>query len=307
MLKKITPFKSLLLLALLITGGHNALAENKAMDKQDSSSTPPSEIKAFCKELSKKLRTVKYQGCLDLELQTATSQSVEGRPLTYREYIPETIASVPKRPKGRILFLSGIHGDEYSSISITYLWMLAMLKHPESTEQHWLFLPLANPDGLLGKKPSTRMNANGVDLNRNFPSPDWEQLALPYWKHFYRKNKRRYPGPAPASEPETQWLVETIERFKPDAIISVHAPYGLIDYDGPEHAIPDNIGSLKHKELGTYPGSLGRYAGEYLNIPVLTLELHAAGTMPTEKEIFNIWQDIEKWAELKLKRKETDF
>ncbi len=265
------------------------------------------EIQQFCHALSKKLRTVQYQGCLNLNLQIASVRSIEGRPLTYREYVPETVESIPKRPKGRILLLSGIHGDEYSSISITYLWMLAMQKHPESTGQHWLFLPLTNPDGLFGKQPSTRMNARGVDLNRNFPSPDWEQLALPYWKYFYRQNKRRYPGSAPASEPETQWMVETIERFKPDAIISVHAPYGLVDYDGPEHATPDNIGGLQHKELGTYPGSLGRYAGEYLNIPVLTLELHAAGTMPTEKEIYSMWQDIERWATQKLIRKEEDF
>ncbi len=304
-----TTLKHAFLILCLMCGSQNLFASSKApIEKTPSpSSSPNQDIETFCKALSKKLRTVQYQGCLELDLQVSSSRSVEGRALTYREYLPDNIESVPKLPKGRILFLSGIHGDEYSSISITYLWMLSMLKHPESTQQHWLFLPLANPDGLFGRKPATRMNANGVDLNRNFPSPDWEQLAQAYWKHYYHQNKRRYPGESPASEPETQWMVKTIERFKPDAIISVHAPYGLIDYDGPEHATPNNIGGLKHKELGTYPGSLGRYAGEYLNIPVLTLELNAAGTMPSEKEIYNMWQDIEKWAQEKLTRKETDF
>ena len=262
------------------------------------------QIQSFCKEWAGKLRTVKYQGCLDLGLSIEDNhQSVQGRVLTYRHFKPQS----PEEPSangqensGRILFISGIHGDEYSAISITYLWLLNMIAHQHENRQHWLFLPLTNPDGLF-RDPATRINANDVDLNRNFPSPDWDELALDYWKNYYKSNKRRYPGPSAASEPETKWLVKVVEEFKPDAIISVHAPYGLVDYDGPDHAIPNRIGALKHRELGTYPGSLGRYAGEYLKIPVLTLELRAAGSMPSETEIYNMWKDIEHWTDTKIK------
>jgi len=254
-------------------------------------------IQDFCLDLSKKLRTVKYQGCLDLGLQETGFKSVQGRLLTERHFLPN--AKFKDLPKGRILFISGIHGDEYSAISITYLWMQNMLEHQADTRQHWLFFPLVNPDGLF-RSPATRINANNVDLNRNFPSPDWDELAIEYWTKYYRKNKRRYPGPSASSEPETKWLVKTIKEFKPDAIISVHAPYGLLDYDGPDHAVPNKIGGLKHRELGTYPGSLGRYAGEYLNIPVLTLELRSAGSMPNQKEIYTMWQDVEKWTMTKI-------
>ena len=251
----------------------------------------------YCKEWSKKLRTVKYQGCLDLDLEATPYRSVQGRLLTQRHFKPA--AKFKHIPEGRILFISGIHGDEYSAISMTYLWMQNMIKNQDQTRQHWLFFPLANPDGLF-RSPATRINANNIDLNRNFPSPDWDELALDYWKKFYKKNKRRYPGQSANSEPETQWLVKTIQEFKPDAIISIHAPYGLLDYDGPDHAVPNKIGGLKHRELGTYPGSLGRYAGEYLNIPVLTLELRSAGSMPNQKEIFTMWQDVEEWTMTKI-------
>ena len=267
--------------------------------------TDQENVEAFCQELANKLRTVKYQGCLDLNLGVeAHYRSVENRSLTYRHFVPKNFSesqfNANKEQSGRILFISGIHGDEYSAISITYLWMLNMLHHKEKNTQHWLFLPLTNPDGLF-KNPATRMNANKVDLNRNFPSPDWDELALDYWVKYYKRNKRRYPGPSASSEPETQWLVELIEEFKPDAIISVHAPYGLVDYDGPEHAIPNRIGALKHRELGTYPGSLGRYAGEYMQIPVLTLELRAAGSMPSDDEIYTMWRDIEEWTITKIR------
>ncbi len=306
-------FKKLTILLIFVTYqawslSVQASTEKHTLSPTEALNTEASEaIKAFCKEFSDKLRTIKYQGCLDLNLQSGTARSIENRLLTYREYTPSNVESIPFLPKGRILFISGIHGDEYSGISITYLWMMSMLKHAQNTHHHWLFLPLVNPDGLFRSDPATRENARGVDLNRNFPSPDWDELALKYWENYYHKNKRRYPGPTAGSEPENKWLVDTIERFKPDAIISVHAPYGLLDYDGPEHATPNKIGQLKHKELGTYPGSLGRYAGEYLNIPVLTLELASAGRMPNEDEIFQMWQDIEKWSQTKIEHKEIDF
>lgn len=260
------------------------------------------EMKAYCLEFSQKLRTVTYQGCLDFGLEASTFRSVENRLLTYREIIPAN----NNPPKGRVLFIGGIHGDEFTAISIGYLWLKAILSNPEYNQYQWLFLPLTNPDGLLQKR-GTRQNANGVDLNRNFPTPDWDELALKTWKNRFHKNKRRYPGPYASSEPETQWMTQLINRFKPDVIISLHAPYGILDYDGPEHATPYQIGDLKLKRWGTFPGSLGRFAGEYLNIPVLTIELRNAGTMPENTEILQMWQDIEDWINEKIETSEKDF
>jgi len=47
--------------------------------------------------------------------------------------------------------------------------------------------------------------------------------------------------------------------------------------------------------LGTYPGSLGNYAGINLNIPVITLELPHSWVMPSEAETSKIWEDIVSW------------
>lgn len=266
-----------------------------------TSASSSAEIISFCKALANKLRTVSFDGCQALQLNsTPYYKSAEGRALMIREVLPDD--TLP--PKGKILFIGGIHGDEYAAISLTYLWLQTLLS--DQSHYHWLFLPLANPDGLF-RNPATRPNANSVDLNRNFPSPDWEALALKTWRNHYHKNPRRYPGPNANSEPETQWMVNLIERFKPDAIISIHAPYGLLDYDGPEHAQPNQIGHLKHRALGTYPGSLGRYAGEYLNIPVLTLELKSAGRMPKPKEIRHMLTDLEAWVQAKIRQQETDL
>jgi murein peptide amidase A len=115
-----------------------------------------------------------------------------------------------------------------------------------------------------------------------------------YWIVKTNRDPRRYPGKGALSEPETQWLIDEINKFNPDVIVSVHAPHGVVDYDGPEDG-PYKLGRLYLSLLGTYPGSLGRYAGVHKQIPVVTVELPYAGIMPKPGEINDIWLDLVKW------------
>lgn len=246
------------------------------------------EIKSLCREIGNKLGSVSVANCDAHKMQTSGFNSVQNRSVAIKEYPPlDGVESL-----GRVLVIGGIHGDEYASISIAFKWM-QQLEQERDGRLHWRFIPLSNPDGLLRKK-SQRQNANGVDLNRNFPSSDWDRLALDYWHNKTYKNKRRYPGAKSASEPETIGLLKQIETFKPDIIVSIHAPYHLLDYDGPSKA-PKQIGDLHLHELGVYPGSLGNYGGLDLQLPVVTLELPSAGIMPKPKEIRHMWHDLNKW------------
>ena len=144
------------------------------------------------------------------------------------------------------------------------------------------------------RKKSRRTNANGVDLNRNFPTPNWVEESRRYWVYRTGRNPRRFPGLAPMSEPESEWLVMEIERFKPHAIIAVHAPHGIVDFDGPPKG-PGALGKLTPKLLGTYPGSLGNYAGVQRQLPVVTIEFASAGIMPEPREVSKIWRDLVGW------------
>ena len=56
--------------------------------------------------------------------------------------------------------------------------------------------------------PPTRVNGNGVDLNRNFPTPDWVRDAHDYWAGRTKSDPRRFPGKEANSEIETKWLNE---------------------------------------------------------------------------------------------------
>ena len=251
--------------------------------------TSEDPVQHECERISDKLASVSYQECMDLKLEPGDGHSVKDAPVLIKEYPPLLDR---RAPLGRVLLLGGTHGDEYSSVSIVFKWMSILDQH-HSGLFHWHIVPLLNPDGLL-QKNSQRGNANGVDLNRNFPTPDWEKESERYWIEKTHRDPRRYPGESAHSEPEIQWLVKEIERFKPDVIVTIHAPYGVVDYDGPPDG-PYKLGRLYLGLLGTYPGSLGRYAGIDKQISVVTVELPYAGIMPTPDETYNIWRDLINW------------
>ena len=255
-------------------------------------------VEKQCNRIGNKLGSVSIQDCLDMELSVTEGETVKGDTILMKEYPPLE----NRQPLGKVLLIGGTHGDEYSSVSIVFKWLKILNKH-HSGLFHWHIVPLLNPDGLLRKK-SQRMNGNNVDLNRNFPIPNWQDTAIKYWIEEKGKDPRYYPGPEALSEPESNWLVGHINTFRPDVIVAIHAPYGVIDHDGPRDA-PNKLGSLYLSYLGTYPGSLGNFAGIQRQIPVITVELSYAGIMPSEEEIANIWRDLVAWLRKNIVEKES--
>ena len=257
----------------------------------------PEEVKKrWCRDLDKRLHSVKYEFCVRSALKASGITSVGGRALMVLDQPPRPprrTASVNATTRApRIMMIGGIHGDELTSVSIVFRWM-QLLDDDRAGDIHWRIIPAANPDGLL-TRPSRRMNARGVDLNRNFDTPDWSAKAMDYWVRRTRQDPRRFPGESPVSEPETLWLQHQIETFRPDAIVSIHAPYGVLDFDGPAQE-PKRFGRLRLNRLGVYPGSLGNYGGVFKGVPVITIELPNATRMPSGSEQRAIWRDMLKW------------
>lgn len=258
---------------------------------------PLTSVERACELIGGRLQSVGAATCQESRLRASSGASVHGLPILFRDFAPTSRLGTPRR----VLLIGGVHGDELSSVSIVFQWM-QRLERERFQPFHWRVVPCLNPDGMLAR-PATRTNASGVDLNRNFPTPDWDAEALSYWARRTGRDPRRYPGAAPLSEPESRWLVKAIESFKPDAIVSIHAPFGVLDYDGP-HEPPDRFGYLRLHLLGTYPGSLGNFAGVNLGVPVITLELPHAGIMPTAGQQQRIWSDMLSWLETNLPRHE---
>lgn len=179
--------------------------------------------------------------------------------------------------KGKTVLIIGVfHGDEPDG---EYL-INRYLETKSETKNTLLFIPCLNPDG---KAQNKRTNGNGVDLNRNFPCANWEVSPKDEF----------YGGEKPASEVETQFLIYVIEKYMPDLILTLHEPYRVVNYDGPE--IPTKEIAQKISEITGYkieenigyptPGSFGTYCGVEKSIPTITLEL------PEKEDKEILWKD----------------
>jgi protein MpaA len=194
------------------------------------------------------------------------------------------------------LVMCGVHGDEITPVKFCFdlmNYLKDIYKNPENLKGEFknkvvLVAPLVNPDSFFRARP-TRVNARGVDPNRNFPTKDWQLEARKIWLQKFKKDKRRNPGLKPNSEPEVIFQVNIIKRFNPDKIVSVHSPLTVLDYDGPITPVTGGADGSKAQELliqmsknadgynikdyPFFPGSLGNWAGQERNIPTYTLEL----------------------------------
>jgi len=204
---------------------------------------------------------------------------------TTRNHHPLIFAQFGKPTGNCVLFLGGVHGDELPTVYLMFKLAQYIKDHPEIIKDKCIVIaPLVNPDGYLASLP-TRVNAGGVDINRNFPTKRWHPDAHRQWLAKGKKNQRYYPGPNAGSEQETLFQVALINRFKPQKILSAHSPLNFFDYDGPssdlnsfEQWMEKISKEANHplKKFGYYPGSLGNYAGHERNIFTLTLELPAS-------------------------------
>lgn len=157
-----------------------------------------------------------------------------------------------------ILVIGVFHGDEPQGKFLIENYL-------KENESRLLFIPCLNPDGMTENK---RTNSNGVDLNRNFPTNNWELTE---------KNEF-FGGKTPASEIETKFLVNIIDKYKPRLILTLHAPFKVVNYDGDAKEISKKISKIINYPVETNigyptPGSFGTFAGIEQGIPTITLEL----------------------------------
>ena len=246
------------------------------------------QLQNHCKRISNKLASVSYEECLSHKFEMADGYSVKGSPILVKNYFTASNENgsykniKDETTNKRILLIGGIHGNEYSSISIIFKW-ITILNQYHIDSYHWQIVPLLNPDGLL-QKLSKRVNANGVDLDRNF-SVNADAVE---------DQDSQYGEENSLWEPESLWLAEEIKRYRPDAIITVHAPnsshaYKLLNNYQPE------LGAQYQNTIATFPGSFNQYVGARIDIPILTVELPYADVMPTKSEINEIWENLIKW------------
>ena len=181
-----------------------------------------------------------------------------------------------------VLVIGCFHGDEPQG---KYLIEKYLELNPDTK---LLFIPCLNKYGF---EHNVRTNSNGVDLNRNFPTKNW----------VLSKKDNFFGGNEPASEDETRFVIDTIEKHNPKLILTLHAPYKVVNYDGPAKDISEKISEITgysvEESIGyPTPGSFGTWAGIERQIPTVTLELDEECDMKElEEPVFEVFKLLENY------------
>lgn len=193
-------------------------------------------------------------------------RSVEGRPI---------VAVERGTPGGVVVLVIGvIHGDEVDGVAI--LDRLATAPVPAGVDL-WLIESM-NPDG---QAASQRQNAALVDLNRNFPF-QWGPIGEP--------GDSQYAGTGPASEPETQAVVDSVSQIRPALGLWYHQDLFRLSpgegFDGKLKARYSEITGVPILPItgGTYTGVAATWQRNTADAPSFIVELGPTLT-PAEADL----------------------
>jgi protein MpaA len=129
-------------------------------------------------------------------------RSAGGRPIV-------VTASGNPAARRRVLVVGCIHGTECAGMAVARRVQRGPGGCPPDAADIWV-LPDLDPDGLAA---GSRLNGDGVDLNRNFRA-GWRPIGRPW--------DLEHSGPRPFSEPETRLARGVVRALRPDTTIWYH-------------------------------------------------------------------------------------
>lgn len=133
-------------------------------------------------------------------------------PKTSGGSVDNTLANVLK-----VMLIGGTH-PEYTAIDDLYHTMRLICEN-WSTDDNLFelrFVPsfyVFPCQGSWGVEQGTRVNYNGVDLNRNMPTSEWVESG---------SGTNTYTGPTAGSEYESKILIHYLDEIKPNIVIDHH-------------------------------------------------------------------------------------
>ncbi len=263
-----------------------------------------------------------YPGLLAMREVGLSWQALAGNP-GHELRVAVATNSAMTGPKPVLFLLSSIHAREYSPAELSTRFIEDLvLGYGQDPEATWLLdhheihaLLQGNPDGRKQAEAgqSWRKNHNtthcpgsapGVDLNRNYPF-EWGQ----HGGSSGSECSETFRGPAPASEPETQAVIDYVRSVIPDrrgdglnalapldtqgVFIDIHSfsqlvlwPWGFAETLPPNSAGLAKLGRrlawfndyTAEQAIGLYPtdGTTDDFAYGDLGVPAYTFELGTA-------------------------------
>lgn len=178
-----------------------------------------------------------------------------------------------------LYLLAGTHGDEVEGVYVLQQLFTWLKEEHSLKDLPIVVVPILNPDGY---RAGSRVNSHAVDLNRNYPTQNWSSE--------FKKDKYN-PGPEALSEPENVFLDKLFNKFKPAFIMSFHSWKPILNYNDDAEDVANYLSSYNEYpitgDIGyPTPGSLGSYAPEKYQAPVLTFECPVLGDDVSLKKIW---------------------
>ncbi len=217
--------------------------------------------------------------------------SVQGRPITAYQFGSNPASNM-------VLFIGAMHGAEQNAGNLLKQWIPNIDANPGKipSGRTIVVIPIINPDGYAA---DNRLNAQGIDLNRNFPATGWtEQVTEP----FSGGNITNAGGPYPLSAPESQALATYYETYKPRLTLTFHSRGGIVEANdagdsiplGAEYARLAYYQAIPTYQIGNFfdystTGAFEDWANDRFNLPVLVVELESATNDEYTRNLPALW------------------
>ncbi|MGN6024673.1 M14 family zinc carboxypeptidase [Alcaligenes faecalis] len=148
----------------------------------------------------------------------------------WTRWYPENAPEALRKPK--VVLLGSTHGSEKLAAVANYQFLRAICESWKEDERlgflRWgmelVYIPVVTPSGYNDSVNGNYLNANGVNINRNYPT-GWEGSADP--------NK----GPSAASEIETQLMLGVFAQESDACVIIDHHNAGSLNAEPEPYAV----------------------------------------------------------------------
>lgn len=231
-----------------------------------------------------------YNSRVNCRATSVIGYSVKGRPIT--AYFYGSGATT-------ILFTGGMHGSEPSGQQTMQAWATYLDTHaPEiPAGKQVVIVPNTNPDGIA---TGNRLNASGVNIDRNFATSDWKPDVETSTGILVGGG-----GSAAMSEPETRAIASLTTQLNPRIEVSFHAAGRLVGAN--DYADSRAIGTLYASTVGystmfggsaeeimgySFSGQYEDYIAERLGKPAILVELPTASGNYLNSQLTALWKMV---------------
>jgi hypothetical protein len=167
-----------------------------------------------------------------------------------------------------LLLFAAMHGDEMGTTDLLNELVDAIRDNHDlvSKDKRLVVIPISNPDGYYDR--TDKLNANGVNLNLNFETSDWQKYGP----------EGTFAGEAPFSEPESQVIKQVVEQYHPVVMISYHSQGRVISPEVGDASIAlakwyANKTGYEYYDYWDYPGVATKWFVQTTGKPAITVEL----------------------------------